>query len=428
MPTLRKKTDEVFGVSPSPRDDSYVDRGNLDSEILRYLKRDTHIALRGESKCGKSWLRQKTSPDAIIVQCRLSKKLIDIYIDALAMLGISFEVTSTSIGTIKGTVKATAETGSSLLIKTGISVETTIKQESSTTYDRVGHDINDLRYIAEIIKASGRRLIVEDFHYLKIEERKHFAFDLKALWDFGLYVTIIGVWSRSNMLLHLNPDLSARVHEISLEWSEHDLRLVIERGCEALNINFSEKMVQLLVKLAVGNVGILQRLTLLTLDTAHVYESDFSKLTLDDLSVIETAALNYAEELNALYQQFAKNVSRGIRTRNNSTGIYAHAMAVIMGAEDEKLINGLHVDEIFTIAHSRQSRIQRGNLKLVLEKIDELQIDEDGRGLVLSYNEGSEEVTVVDRQLLLYRKYCTVKWPWEDLIAEAGEMAMVSPD
>jgi hypothetical protein len=44
---------------------------------------------------------------------------------------------------------------------------------------------------------------------------------------------------------------------------------------------------------------------------------------------------------------------------------------------------------------------------------------EEGRGLVLSYNDPRSEITVVDRQLLLYRRYATVKWPWDELIAEA---------
>jgi len=56
----------------------------------------------------------------------------------------------------------------------------------------------------------------------------------------------------------------------------------------------------------------------------------------------------------------------------------------------------------------------------VLEKFEALQVDDDGRGLVLSYNNATSEMTVVDRQLLLYRRYATVKWPWEDLIREVG--------
>ena len=67
----------------------------------------------------------------------------------------------------------------------------------------------------------------------------------------------------------------------------------------------------------------------------------------------------------------------------------------------------------------KQDRIQFGNLKIVLEKLPELQVDDNGRGMVITYNTATEEISVVDRQLLLYRRFSTVKWPWEDLIAEA---------
>jgi hypothetical protein len=134
---------------------------------------------------------------------------------------------------------------------------------------------------------------------------------------------------------------------------------------------------------------------------------------------LESAALFYADQLNPLYQQFARRVSGGIRNRKDSTGIYAHAMAVIMDAADDKLIDGLKIDEIFDIAHARQPRIQKGNLRTVLEKIESLQVDDDGRGLVIAYNDSTGDITAVDRQLLLYRQFCTVRWPWEDLIAEA---------
>lgn len=127
----------------------------------------------------------------------------------------------------------------------------------------------------------------------------------------------------------------------------------------------------------------------------------------------------YAEQLNPLYQQFANRVSKGIRNRDNSTGIYAHAMAVILEADDQALMTGLTLDSIYDVANSRQNRIQKGNLRKVLEKFEDLQVDGDGRGLVLSYNDATTEISVVDRQLLLYRRYATVKWPWEDMIKEA---------
>lgn len=308
-----------------------------------------------------------------------------------------------------------------LLAKASASVDCKSGYTHETDSKIVGHDINDLRFIAEIAKSSGRRIVIEDFHYLCIEQRKYFAFDLKAMWDYGLFISIIGIWSQSNMLIFLNPDLTGRVHEVSLSWSEEDLKLVLEKGGSALHIKFSEQVVLHFVSLAVGNVGILQKLTLMALDEADIQEGYLSEQVFSDKNKLDDAALAYAEQLNPLYQQFAKNVAHGIRTRSNSTGIYAYAISIIIGSTDNELQDGLHLDTIYSKAHARQPRIQRNNLALVLEKIEELQIDPDGRGLVIAYNPHSEVVSIVDRQLLLYRKYCTVKWPWEGLIAEVGE-------
>jgi hypothetical protein len=416
---VRKKTSDVFGVSNEILPDSYVDRGLLDERIQLLLGRRTHIVLRGESKCGKSWLRQKNIPNAITVQCRLKKKVADLYVDALSQLGIKFTIEQTGSSALKGSVEASGEFGAALLAKLGFKVTSSGEVGESGKKISAGHDINDLRYIADIIKASERKLVIEDFHYMSVEERSSFAFDLKALWDYGVFVTIIGVWSQSNMLIHLNPDLSGRIEELSIYWIETDLDQVIEKGGVAPGLKFEAALKSRVIADCFGNAGILQKLVLGTLDDLSITEAQNPHLSVSDIGSVEGAEMAYAEQLNPLYQQFAKRVSSGIRNRKNSTGIYAHAMAVILEASDADLMKGLALDKIFEIANSRQNRIQRGNLAKALEKFEELQVDADGRGLVLSYNEATGEVTVVDRQLLLYRRYATVKWPWEDMIGEA---------
>lgn len=425
----QKKSDEVFGISSDYRKISYVDRGQIDTVLQTYLGRDVHIALRGESKCGKSWLRQKNIPSALVVQCRLGKTVSDIYVDCLSQLQIRLEIDKQDSTALKGRVTAQGDIGIKILtaLRLGIEVE---KVNSEITKDQpVGHDINDLRFITDIIKKSRRRLVIEDFHYMSHDERRKFAFELKALWDYGLFVVIIGVWSQSNMVLFLNPDLSARVHELAITWSPEDLEIVLDKGGDALNMTFTRELKRQIIQLSYGNVGILQKLTLETLDHAEIRKSPRSKIEFNELVSIEAAALCYAEQLNPLYQQFARRVSSGIRKRKVSTGIYAHAMAVIIESDDDSLMQGLNLETIFEIANKRQPRIQKGNLRSILEKIEGLQVDEGGRGLVLSYNESSGDVTVVDRQLLLYRQFCTVRWPWEDLIAEAeASEQSASPD
>lgn len=419
------KTSDVFGISPSVNSYSYIDRGNLDDEMGRLLSRDSHVAIRGPSKSGKSWLRQQVIPDSIVVQCRLKKPFTEIYVDALSQLDIKLSISENSKGVLKATASATGEVGVSLLAKIGFKTSVGGEYEKGAVTKNVGKDINDLRYIAELIKKSGRRLIIEDFHYMSVDDRTSFAFDMKALWDYGLFIVIIGIWTQTNMLLYLNPDLSGRVNEISIDWSSDELNEVLDKGGAELNLNFIKGPKNLLSESAYSNAGILQQLTLLTLDDAKIYEKKLlKKQELKSVDHVVNACMKYADQLNPVYQEFAKRVSTGIRSRKNATGIYAHAMAVILDATDEMLVHGLSAKEIHEKAQEREKRIQYSNLKVILSKFQELQVDDDGRGLIIGYNPSSEEITVVDRQLLLYRKYATVKWPWEDIIEEsekAGE-------
>lgn len=425
---MPKNVWEVFGISNTVLPDSYVDRGDLDEQLAKLLKRNkVHIALRGASKCGKSWLRRKVLNNPIVVQCRLGKSALDLYIDALSQLGIEFHTESKSSKEFKGSLKASGDVGFKLLAKVGLEVSGEGEAVFDNTKAPVGRDINDLRYVAEIIKESNRKLVIEDFHYLSVAERKNFAFDLKAFWDWGLQILIVGVWSVDNMLLTLNPDLSGRIEEITITWSDVDLEKILDKGGSVLNISFNGQLRSKLIACAFGNAGQLQTLVLRALDDCHIEEAQKNRLVLDSGVVADSAAMEYAEQLNPLYQTFAENIASGIRNRKNSTGIYAHAMAVIMQATDDDLIRGLSVDRIFSDASQREPRILIGNLKSILTKIESLQIDEDGRGLVLSYNP-DKGVSVVDRQLLLYRKFATVSWPWESMIVQAEQGNFFQPD
>ena len=418
---MKKQTHEVFGISPTILADSYVDRGNLDKEISRKLRRPIHLALRGDSKCGKSWLRQKNIPNAIVVQCRLKTTVLDIYIDILSQLGISLVLERTEKDTIKGVMEGSAAGGIGLIAKLKVKFGLETSEEEVIKKGNVGQDINDLRFIAEIINEAGRKVVIEDFHYLNTRERQIFAYDLKALWDYGCFFVIIGVWTKTNLLIYLNSDLGSRIEEIPISWSRADLEQVIISGSETLKVKFSDHIKRCILDDCYGNVGILQQLALNILDETGIDEECTTLTMLDDQEKFVDAAMKYAEQLNSRYQKFAKDISSGIRKRTETTGIYAHAMAVIMDSSDKELIQGLELDTIFKIASRRQSRILKGNLRTVLQKIEELQVDSDDRGLVLSYNDATDEVTAIDRTILIYRKYVTIKWPWEDLINEAKD-------
>ena len=134
MPIANYRTEEVFGISTEILEPSYVDRGDLDDEIQRYLKRNVHIALRGESKCGKSWLGKRNIPEAITVQCRLNRSVSDLYVDALSQLDIKFTVEASSKGSFRGSVEATGEFGLSIFSKLGL--KSSLSSEGETAKKR----------------------------------------------------------------------------------------------------------------------------------------------------------------------------------------------------------------------------------------------------------------------------------------------------
>jgi len=416
---MKKRTDDVFGISNEVLDDSYVDRGSLDSELNRLLKRRVHIAIRGPSKSGKSWLRQRIIPNSITIQCRLGFTSLDIYKNALSELGVKLVVNESTKANFKGTIEASAEFGSTLIAKTAAKIAAEAGYETQATTQSIGRDINDLKFVANLIIESGKRLVVEDLHYLSAEQREHLAYELKTLWDYGCFVIVVGVWGQANMLIHCNQDLSGRLEEISIEWMPDDLRAIMQKGGDALKIEISRDIQNKAILDCFGNAGLLQRLILKLLDEAGIEEEQDETIKIENGSFYESSAMAVADQLNGVYQKFAERVASGIRKRSDATGIYAHAMASIMEAEDRKHLNGIPLNEIFEKSNQRQPRIQKPNLKSILTKIDGLQVDNDGRGLVVTYDESDEKVLNVDRQLLFYRKYVTIAWPWEELIKEA---------
>ncbi|WP_454828145.1 hypothetical protein [Paraburkholderia xenovorans] len=421
------QTHEVFGIRPELSEHSYIDRRSLDRDFKKLIARkQTHIAIRGASKAGKSWLRQRVLHDPITVQCRLSYTTADIYRDALAKLDISLEVQSSASSALKGKLAASGEAGFKLIAKVTGSGEVASESTATKTEKAVGKDINDLDFVAALIRASGRTLVIEDFHYLPVAEQKKFAFDLKTLWDYKTFVVVIGVWISENMLITLNPDLADRIEELSVTWQESELKQVLKKGCEKLGLRMTDEVASELARVSYESVGLLQKLALRMLDDELGIEDsapEGTEILVDNASAVHDAAMHVAEQQNQLYQAFAKRVCDGIRSRKNSTAIYAHAMAAIMSATDENLTKGFSAKAIYDIAHKRQPRIQSGNLKAILPRFPELQVDEDGRGLVLAYDQQDELINVVDRQLLLYRRFATVKWPWEDLILEVEKAA-----
>jgi hypothetical protein len=420
------RTADVFGIRTTISEYSYVDRGKLDSAATNLSQRDRHIAIRGESKSGKSWLRQKVFPESNIVQCRLNDDVKKIYIQILANLEIS--ITSQKSESMGGLLSfaGTAEFGWKILAKANatLSLEGDVRKEIIAR--PIGQDELDIAFITRVIKASHKRVIIEDFHYLSEEIQRELAHELKTLWDYGIYVIVVGVWHRNNYLTFLNPDLAGRIEEIVVEWSNAELSRSFELGCRALNLTTSETVSRSIASDSYNNIGILQTLAQNLMDEYDIRDTSSSVGEIDDIGKLTNAGMTYANQLEAVYSLFTERVSEGIRKRKEATGIYAYALWAILESSDEDFKNGLSLDWIFAKSYARQPRIQKQNLRRVLQKFKELQADANGKGLVITFDDTSERIIILDKGLLFYRKYSTRSWPWETMAMEAGSSALSS--
>lgn len=417
MPALH----EVFGVSASIPQYTYVDRSGLDNRFKYSLQRDAHIVLHGGSKQGKTVLRRANLPEdkSIVVQCRATTTCINIYEQILSNTGIyvpvNNTVTSSKSGEVGGKAGISVAVPSLFEVKTEVSAGGSQEKSNTSTNQAVGVGADSLDFIAAAIRKSGRRPIVEDFHYMPEEEKKTLSFDLKALWDMRVFFIIVGIWAEQNLLPYYNGDLSGRIDEIDVQWNNAELEEVLSKGERALNIRLAPEIRVQVVTDASQNVGLLQRIAEKFCIHSGIFGTveESTPATLSNQDALNLCRVEICSEEASRYRQFADALSRGFKSNEESElKVYQNIARVCIEADDHDLREGLHYDTMYERVHAFNDRVRRSDLTAALQRLNRLQQDRQVSPLVVSYNEKSRYVQLVDRELLFYRKYGNPVWPW----------------
>jgi hypothetical protein len=416
------KLNEVFGVSNSIPQYTYVDRSGLDKRFAYSLGRSAHIVLHGGSKQGKTVLRRKNLRDemSVVVQCTATTTCKSVYGTILARLDASVTSGTTDKSTLAGETGGTVGVSSGipfLTAKVEASAKVATTTESSQTQQRFTFEPDDVHFLADAIKASGRRVIIEDFHYMPEEEKRKFAFDLKAFWDLGVFFIVVGIWAEHNLLAYYNSDLSGRIDEIDVQWSDSELDEVLAKGESALKIIITPEIRVQMISDASQNVGLLQRIAERFCYSAGVLETADAAIgiTLSAPENLGEARKSICSEEASRYRQFGQAISRGFKSNEESElKVYLYIARCAMEASDHELRDGIHYDAIFDRVNVMNPRVRRSDLTAALQRLNRLQEDRQVSPLVLSYNEKTRQMQLVDRELLFYRKYGNPSWPWND--------------
>lgn len=431
------RLEEVFGLGADVDSPAYVNRGGLDERFKRSLSARKHIAIHGGSKQGKSWLRTRGLPDedTILVQCTPSSTTESLLREALGRLGVRAKLKMTKSRDLEGNLdfKGAAELGK-ILAKASIEVSGGVAARggSEVESEPIGRTPGDLSWVARTIAASGRRLILEDFHYVGDAVHEELAFLLKAMGEYGLFVIVVGVWPRDHLLNYYNGDLDGRVEDIHLTWSDSELREVLRKGSAALHLEFSPALTDRLVSEASGSVGLLQRLAEQLCLAEGVRESFGGRFTTKNVELsasLTVACRAVAEQMEGRFQTFADNFVKGMRRLPEGLEVYRHILEAVSDASDEQLMTGLDSAELLLTVNSYTlTEIRSSDLTQALERIDRLQARINVAPPILTYNRSSRRLTLADRAFLFFRRHGSPHWPWaDDELSLTNDLAALDP-
>lgn len=431
----KKKLVEVFGIGVGNSTPAYVDRGALDEKFRESLAANRHVSVHGGSKQGKTWLRKRslTPADSIVVQCTITSTAASVLEEALSQLGVRASLSRTETGTLGGhidlTATASGKVGLPLLAKAaaelGVDVGMTGEREVETQERILGETVANLHWVAASINASGKQLVLEDFHYLPEPEQKIFASWMKALGEYGCHVVIIGVWAQSHLLTYFNGDLDGRVDDIHLKWENDELREVLNQGADALNIVLTDALIKGIIADSYGNVGLVHRLARSLLKLEGV--DDLPRGTVIDVSNKLTEARSaVAEEMAGRFDTFASSFVGGMRRMPEGLVVYLHLLRAITASDDDSLV-GQGIDSRVLLSNINNDGIRLSDLTQALERIDRLQVKIEISPPVLTYHRAGKRVQLVDRSFLFYRKYGAQSWPWDEGDDIQNDLAGTTP-
>ncbi|VVB78579.1 Uncharacterised protein [uncultured archaeon] len=412
---------DVFGISREIPKYTYVDRSGLDKKLGYLLKTQRHIVIHGASKQGKSCLRKKilTEDNSIIVQCQpLMTSTKDIWATAFRNLNVKMPSShEISNKTLSGENKS-GNLGSNFVILKGDYKEEGFNSNENNSTDNYispsGYD-EDLRFLAKNLIEKNKRLVIEDFHYLNEDIRRQVAFSLKALYELGVYVIIIGIWSEQNLLTYYNGDLTGRIEEINLVWFNPELEELLQRGENILNIKFSENIKKDMLDSSFENVGIFQRLSEQICQENGIYECQDKIFSICDLNILEKARAKIIKDVGQRYLKIFEVFSRGFKSETQLKIYYYIFKALATKLSDEKLIFGMPTSELLTeIQELSPNTIRQTDLTQALDRIERLQASRDITPLLVSYNRSLKSLSLTDREFLFYRKFSEESFDWNE--------------
>lgn len=419
-----KELKSTFGTSSAILE-SYVERPNIDDTFKQALEDREFIVVHGSSKQGKTslWKQHLNDETTRDLNCANISNIAELHTQILKSVG--YEIASYSTST---TVTPEISAGINLhFLEVKSQVQTSqTTHESQQRIELNPQDPNDILRALEEIHFSGN-IIIEDFHYLDEPTQIAFTRTLKTFYDRQgrkFSFIIIGVWQEADKLGLLNGDLSGRLTTISADrWNSEELREVIERGENHLNITFDESLKQELIDHCGGAIYLLQN-ACLNACMNHLRD----KTNTDTLICGSGEQLieNEIKKQRGRYEKFLRKYTQDARKSEYSirkwiTAIFVTYVRISRGTTS---VSYPQLKDGLTRIHPRSngdSGINSGNLTTALQNIAKKQQSLNINPPIFSYDSDQRLLYVVDRGFTIWLLHEDVEIIDEAIGIQSGE-------
>lgn len=392
---------KIFGNNGDSLE-TYIKRESVDDEFYDALHSNKQIMIYGASKQGKTTLlKQHVYVDVLgdskynhfIYSINNKTDLSDIYRKALQNAGLQIDTQYTDGEGLSDN-------------KVSIAVRAKIIKTRAINFNNEEFNITEPQDIADFFIRLGQKdkiIILENFHYLTLENQRKFAFDLRTFQDLGIKFIILGVWREKNKLALYNGDLLDRVYEIPVEpWERDDFERVITIGEEKLNIKFNDNIKNQIINMSFSSIGVLQ-------DLLHLYCNQYKiRMTQEQLIILDNLdRLNHVFKTKAdTYSTRHKNALKAIGENTTNLNLPYYIVQKILHTSVEKLEIGLSFQSIAKdiMNNHPSSSIKEHYIKESLNKLSTIQSDKQISPPILMYDDNAGLLHITDSTLYFWIK------------------------
>ena len=411
---IKLSVEEVFGVSNDVIG-SYIERKQIDHTFRKSLKSRKHIVVYGSSKQGKtSLLKQNISEEKYTkTECAPNMRLVNIYSSILRQNGVRLienidEKSSKSSG-VSSSVKAKVEIPTFVSSEAGMNISEKRDKSQSINYKKVSYDITLVQDVIEILKDISfvKFIVIENFHYLPIEEQYQFAFDLRTFQDENIIFIILGIWREKNRLSQYNGDLQDRLEDISVEpWEKEEFRKIIEKGSGQNLLNLNMKDVENdIIEASFGSVGVLQELCKYSCS----YAIGFDKLVGN--KSIYVSRTNFKNAIEKKVDEYSARYYRSLEALaidDHYRYLPFFLLNIVLSTETHKISFGLTKDYIREYIDDLWSQQvgSKENVVKFLSEITPYQIRKKINPPIFDYDVSIGKLSIIDSTFYFFHKYC----------------------